>query len=281
MSRVFLGNLPSDCRVRDIEDFFREFGKVRNVLIKHGKFGFAEFDRDRDADDAVHEQHGRSLLGSRIVVEHAKGPRGPESSGRRAPWVSKYGAPMRTKYRLRIENLSTGVGWQDLKDTLRRGGEVTYAEAHTRREREGLVQLATREDMERILKRYQGYDMNGREIKLIKDCDSSKSRSRSPSRRAQSSRSRSKRNSRSRSGGSRSRQNSLSGRKPSRSLSRSRRRSISRSRSKSGRSRSGKDKGRAKSQSERSSRSGSRHTLERGASGDEKRLDGVSLVEKA
>ena len=62
MSRVFLGNLPSDCRVEDIEDFFRDFGKVmafasiidfmdviqvRNVLIKHGKFGFAEFDRDR------------------------------------------------------------------------------------------------------------------------------------------------------------------------------------------------------------------------------------------
>ena len=36
----------------------------------------------RDADDAEHEQHGRSLLGSRIVVEHAKGPRGPDSSGR-------------------------------------------------------------------------------------------------------------------------------------------------------------------------------------------------------
>ena len=59
---MFLGNLPSDCRVEDIEDFFRDFGKVthfisekyetfllqvRNVLIKHGKFGFAEFDRDR------------------------------------------------------------------------------------------------------------------------------------------------------------------------------------------------------------------------------------------
>ena len=36
------------------------------------------------------------------------------------------------------------ICFQDLKDTLRRGGEVTYAEAHTRREREGLVQLATR-----------------------------------------------------------------------------------------------------------------------------------------
>ena len=81
--------------------------------------------------------------------------------------------------------------------------------------------------------------------------------------------------------GCRSRQSSLSRRKPSRSLSRSKRRSTSRSRSKSERSRSGKDKGRAKSQSERSSRSRSRHTLERGGSGDEKMLDGVSLVEKA
>ena len=47
MPRVFLGNLPPDVRVEDIEDFFRDFGKVRNVLIKQGKFGFAEFDRSR------------------------------------------------------------------------------------------------------------------------------------------------------------------------------------------------------------------------------------------
>ena len=73
--------------------------------------------------------------------------------------MSKYGAPIRTKYRLRVENLSTRVSWQvslplfgkaqdlkaqDLKDTLRKGGEVTYAEAHTERDREGVVQLATR-----------------------------------------------------------------------------------------------------------------------------------------
>ena len=47
MPRVFLGNLAPDTRVEDIEDFFRDFGKVRNVLIKQGKFGFAEFDRSR------------------------------------------------------------------------------------------------------------------------------------------------------------------------------------------------------------------------------------------
>ena len=38
MSRVFLGNLPSDCRVEDIEDFFRDFGKVMLLsarLLEH------------------------------------------------------------------------------------------------------------------------------------------------------------------------------------------------------------------------------------------------------
>jgi len=217
----------------------------------------------------VHEQHGRSLLGSRIVVEHAKGPRGPDSSGRRAPWVSKYGAPIRTKYRLRVENLSTRVSWQDLKDTLRKGGEVTYAEAHTERDREGVVQLATREDMERILKRYQGYDMNGREIKLVKDCDSSRSRSRSLSRRARSLRSRSEKRSRSRSG-SRFRRRSRSRRK---SRSRSMRRSRSKSRSRSRKSRSRENSGNAASP--RSYRSRSRSVKKEGL----KKLDQASLAE--
>merc|ERR1712037_900663 len=100
--------------------------------------------------------------------------------------------------------------------------------------------------MERILKRYQGYDMNGREIKLVKDCDSSRSRSRSLSRRARSLRSRSVKRSRSRSG------------------SRSRRRS--RSREKSG-----------MASSPRSSRSGS-HSVKR-EDGSLKKLDEASLAE--
>jgi hypothetical protein len=34
-------------------------------------------------------------------------------------------------FRLKVENLSSRVSWQDLKDLLRRGGDVTFAEAHT------------------------------------------------------------------------------------------------------------------------------------------------------
>ena len=39
-SRVFLGNLPHDVRERDIERFFDRFGRVRNIFIKNGKYGF-------------------------------------------------------------------------------------------------------------------------------------------------------------------------------------------------------------------------------------------------
>lgn len=247
MPRVFLGNLPEDCRIEDIEDFFREHGRVRNVLIKQGKYGFCEFDRSRDAEDAVYEQHGRSLLGSRVVVELAKGPRGGEGEGRRAPWVSKYGPPQRTRYRIKVTNLSSRISWQDLKDVLRKAGEVTFAEAHTSRLHEGRVELATREDLQRVMERCQGKELNGRQIKLIQDCDSrSSSRSRSRSRRSRSKRSRS-RGSRSRRSGSKSR-----------SRSRSRRRTRSRS-ERSGRSRSrSSSKSRSKSKWRSKSRSRSR-----------------------
>ncbi len=39
-SRVFLGNLHPDVRERDIERFFDRYGRVRNIFIKNGKYGF-------------------------------------------------------------------------------------------------------------------------------------------------------------------------------------------------------------------------------------------------
>ena len=79
-TRVFLGNLPPDCRVADIEQFFEKFGRVRHVLIKQSKYGFAEFDTPRDAEDAVRELDGTRLLGSRITLEFAKVRSGQPSS---------------------------------------------------------------------------------------------------------------------------------------------------------------------------------------------------------
>ena len=69
---MFLGNLPPDCKVSDIQQFLDKFGRVRNILIKQGKYGFAEFEDSREAEDAVCDLHGKKLLGSRVTVEFAK-----------------------------------------------------------------------------------------------------------------------------------------------------------------------------------------------------------------
>jgi len=41
-ARVFLGNLPHDTRERDIERFFDKYGRVYNIFIKNGKYGFCD-----------------------------------------------------------------------------------------------------------------------------------------------------------------------------------------------------------------------------------------------
>merc|ERR1712072_1483020 len=106
MGRVFLGNLPFDVRERDIERFFDKYGRVRNIFIKSGRYGFCEFDDYRDADDAIHDLNGKELLGTRITVEHARGPR-RDGGGR-----GRDGDRRRTKYRMIVENLSTKMSWQ-------------------------------------------------------------------------------------------------------------------------------------------------------------------------
>uniref|UniRef100_A0A915LNT4 Alpha N-terminal protein methyltransferase 1 n=1 Tax=Meloidogyne javanica TaxID=6303 RepID=A0A915LNT4_MELJA len=63
MSRVYIGNLSSRVTDRELEHFFRGFGKIRDIMLKNG-FGFVEFDDHRDA---VYELNGRELCGHRVV----------------------------------------------------------------------------------------------------------------------------------------------------------------------------------------------------------------------
>ncbi|XP_049844877.1 serine-arginine protein 55-like isoform X8 [Schistocerca gregaria] len=252
-TRVFIGGLTYRVREHDLEKFFRKYGRIKEIAMKNG-FAFVEFDDYRDADDAVYELNGKELLGERVIVEHARGtargePRlyGGGMGGytrRRSSWMDKYGPPTRTEYRLIVENLSSRISWQDLKDFMRQAGEVTYADAHKQRRNEGVVEFASYSDMRNALQKLDDTELNGRRIRLIEDTHSSRgrrsrsssSRSRSPSR--SRSRRRSRTRSRSRSRGSRSRSHSKSksvGRykSPSRSKSRSRSKSKSRSKSRS------------------------------------------------
>eukprot|EP00126_Sphaerothecum_destruens_P011749 Sdes_comp20954_c0_seq3m18672 len=79
---LFIGRLGRDTRPRDLEDVFYRYGKITRCDVK-GTYGFIEFEDKRDAEDAIEREHGRNLLGSRIVVEWAKGNRGERSDTRR------------------------------------------------------------------------------------------------------------------------------------------------------------------------------------------------------
>jgi len=141
---------------------------------------------------------------------------------RRPIWLDKYGPPTRTDYRVTVENLSSRVSWQDLKDFMRNAGEVTFADAHRIKRNEGVVEFASMADVENVIRKLDGQELNGKAIKIYDSSIGGRSR-----------RSRSRSDSRSRS-------RSRSGRSRSRSRSRSRR---SRSRSGRSRSRSAKSRG--------------------------------------
>uniref|UniRef100_A0A3B5ADN0 Serine/arginine-rich splicing factor 4-like n=1 Tax=Stegastes partitus TaxID=144197 RepID=A0A3B5ADN0_9TELE len=74
MSRVYIGRLSYRAREKDVERFFKGYGKILEVDLKNG-YGFVEFDDPRDADDAVYDLNGKELCGERVIVEHTKGPR--------------------------------------------------------------------------------------------------------------------------------------------------------------------------------------------------------------
>ena len=83
-SRVYIGNMPSGVRERDLERFFKSYGRPSDVLIKQG-FGFIEFEDYRDADDTVYELNGKVMkpdFGVHKVFLYSRlcaGADGPES----------------------------------------------------------------------------------------------------------------------------------------------------------------------------------------------------------
>ncbi|VDK38365.1 unnamed protein product [Taenia asiatica] len=258
MSRVYIGRLPARCCERDIEKFFRGYGRLRDIVLKTG-YGFVEFDDERDADDAVYDLHGRELRGERIVVEHARLPPGARGSSRRRE-SRRYGPPTRTDYRVIVENLSSRVSWQDLKDMMRKAGEVTYADAHKQVRNEGIVEFATYNDMKAAIDKYDGYVLYERRLKVY--ADKPRHRSRSGSRRSRSRRS--SRRSKSRGSRRRERSHSDSRRRSSSKHSRSDRdRSRRSDHSRSDESR--KSGSRSRSRSRRSYRSASRRSDRRSA----------------
>ena len=131
-----MGNLPMDVKEREVEDLFYKFGRIVDIDLKRNMrppaFAFVEFEDDRDAEDAVSERDGHDYYGYRLRVEVAHGGRGRDRGSDRDRGRGRSGggggSSRRTEYRVVITGLPSSASWQDLKDHMRKAGDVCYAQ---------------------------------------------------------------------------------------------------------------------------------------------------------
>ncbi|XP_010429679.1 PREDICTED: serine/arginine-rich splicing factor SR34B-like [Camelina sativa] len=252
---IYVGNLPGDIREREVEDLFIKYGPIVQIDLKIPPrppgYAFVEFEDPRDADDAIYGRDGYDFDGHRLRVELAHGGRrsshdargsysgGGGRGGRDGGDGGRGRGPSRrSEYRVVVSGLPSSASWQDLKDHMRKGGEVCFSQVfRDGRGTTGIVDYTSYEDMKYAIKKLDDTEFRNafsHGYVRVREYDSRRD-SRSPSRGRSYSKSRSRSRGRSHSRSrSRSRSRSpkakSSRRSPARSTSRSPR---SRSRSKS------------------------------------------------
>lgn len=256
-AQLYIGYLPNQARMSDVEEFFKGFGHIKSINLKPG-YGFVVFEDRRDAEEAARDLDGKRMCGEKVDVEMAKGP-GNKSrkeysrsgdrpivrdtrsgfNGRRRSrsrdrgFSSRKKEPYRDDATISITNLSTRCSWQDLKDFIRDNARVEpdFCDAHKYEDRIATVSFRSSGDMRKAVDRMDGFEIHGRKItaKVKHDPEANRSRSKSRSK----SRSRSKgRRSRSRGRDDIPRRSPPRSRSPKKERDESKDRSRSRSKSK-------------------------------------------------
>lgn len=154
MSRVYVGNLPSDVSERELDDLFYKFGRIRDIDIPHiqkpPQFAFVEYYDYRDADEAVRRRDNYSFAGARLRCEIAKSSRGGGRDGRDGRERDRPRPTIRrTEHGVLVSNLPK-CSWQDLKDFMRGAGDVIFANVEGT---EGEVEFSSREDVENAVRK--------------------------------------------------------------------------------------------------------------------------------
>ncbi|KFG58678.1 splicing factor SF2, partial [Toxoplasma gondii RUB] len=145
----------------------------------------------RAADDAIEGRDGAHLGFHRIRIERSRqrlrrpgefrrdrGGYGGRESGGNGP---AYGPPRRSEFRVRVYGLPPTASWQDLKDHMRRAGDVGYANIEGG---VGVVEYSNGDDMDYALRKLHGSVFRNifhtAKIRVERDMTTSRHRSRSP-----------------------------------------------------------------------------------------------------
>lgn len=78
-SKLFVGGIPYKMGNEDLEELFKEFGKVLSAVVimdremnRSKGFGFVEFATKEETDAAIKALDGQEVEGRRIVVNEAR-----------------------------------------------------------------------------------------------------------------------------------------------------------------------------------------------------------------
>lgn len=168
-SRIYFGNLDTTLTQQDVETECARFGKVSSCWVARNPPGFAfvEFADVRDAEDAVRGLNDVRIGQQRVKVQFARnrGKVGPPSGGggRDRP----VGGGSGTKHRAVLKNLPQSFSWKELKDEMRRIGDVIYADVDTYGD--GIVEFATVEDLDYAVRRLDGSKLDGYTISVHRE----------------------------------------------------------------------------------------------------------------
>ncbi|CAL0308556.1 unnamed protein product [Lupinus luteus] len=199
---IYVGNLPGDIRLREVEDLFHKFGPIVDIDLKIPPrppgYAFVEFEDARDAEDAIYYRDGYKFDGQRLRVELAHGGRGRSSSVERYSSYSgssgSRGISRRSDYRVLITGLPPSASWQDLKDHMRKAGDVCFSQVfHERGGMTGIVDYTNYDDMRYAIRKLDDSEFRNafsRSYIRVREYDR-RSYSRSPSRDSRGSYSRS------------------------------------------------------------------------------------------
>ncbi|PWA48404.1 serine/arginine-rich splicing factor SR34A [Artemisia annua] len=128
-----------DIRESEVEDLFYKYGRILDIELKVPPrppcFCFVEFANARDAEDAIRGRDGYNFDGCRLRVTQ---------NFDHLFWVMSF----------IVRGLPSSASWQDLKDHMRKAGDVCFAEiSRDSKGTFGLVDYTNSDDMEYAIRK--------------------------------------------------------------------------------------------------------------------------------
>jgi len=169
--RVYVGNLSWDVAWQDLKDHMREAGEVvhAEIIREHNGrskgCGIVEFASEDDAQNAISTLTDTELKGRMIFVREDR-----ESNSQASVGPGGRGHQNTSVY---VWNLTADTSWQDLKDHMRKAGNVDSATILTNAQGEsvccGVVVYQRPQEAVRAIRELQNSELKGQPIYVRED----------------------------------------------------------------------------------------------------------------